>query len=986
MPYTSSSTTPGAAGQSESGGSSNGQTGQGTGNAESGTGADGQGSTGNGDGTFPGSGTAGSPGGITSDGIVGPGGLNTLSPSGIHKTSTGAPQSTSSGGTDSAPGQQNSGLTNGRLAGLIVGIGIFVLLAAILLLWLIFRCRRKRRSGRGDERVYNEKDAGLLHDPEMPMSPSQLGPMPMATPRHKAPIAALGVGIAAAATKIHRKVSGNNNPQQQQYTELANTPTTREADEDTGGGIFGIIRRSTRRMGRGIRLVGVTRSIDDEEDGLPPVQPTVKGQRSLLAMLQDEDTRRFSEDIRGGRVSTIPEEDASLWRREGTNYSRDRNDWRLSDALLGADLALPLFPGGPVPTPAESLRGGPLPTPDPSIYEALNAITSSELLNYDASDIAVTGSAQMARNPFSNSVESLGPDDAISSRHLSLTAGYIPTALLSTDSSHSTSSSHSRERITPTIFIDTHPPSPNQRLSILSIPNSAISDGSRSNADMADVNEANIETAHVVSVNQPSATASIISRSGSTVRNQVTFETASESQSPRTRTISNPVMRQVSLLRRISSGIMNRSREGGSSRPPSFIGDLRDPAPQPSDWPLAHSHNSLTSSVGTAAWSKLSDEIYPLGYRHRPSITEVGSIRSVGDMHVIQRELSLTSSNEVHIERLDSPDLIGMESSTNLPAQDDRSRIGIQHPTVILRPTNPGPTPSGSTLASTSGSEQDHDTLLPPLRLHVSGPDSRPSSPSKPLGPRSRMSGDHSRLSTAELKATSSRGSSHGGSDSGHSSGGRSTGSATSIPSPTLPWGAQASPRSSPRGSIIELPGVPRPNLTLETAGLSATPACSSPLSHTHGSSSDNHSSSTSHETSTAQTKIVSGVIASASPASATTATPRKIFAPVPKSAGARISRGGLSTPSPQRSPQRRGVQDMVASLNRRAAASTSTLQFSRSHTGSPISGVRSASGAHSAAASPTSRSMYTMAKRGSLTIANPDDKREDSPEESRGE
>jgi hypothetical protein len=392
----------------------------------------------------------------------------------------------------------------------------------------------------------------------------------------------------------------------------------------------------------------------------------------------------------------------------------------------------------------------------------------------------------------------------------------------------------------------------------------------------------------------------------------------------------------------------------------------------------------------------------------RPSITEVGSIRSMGDMQVVQREVSL-SSDEARIERMDTPDLIGLETASSLVSpteSSDRSVIGLQHPTVVLRPTNPGPTPSGSPIATLHSRPATPDVdiwagltdSLQPLTLELPRGISlvggcpmpgRSARHTQNLSVDLEEAGDLSVLTAPDAAASSP------------ASSGSSGYSQRSVPAPTLPWGAQASPRSSTqtppgspltRGAALSGPTSPPPHWSpLSSAenvagGFSPVPSTSSSTqlgptaTPSFASSSTSSFQSTAAPASTTSAASVAATPPSTSGRSAGLAaawTPRAIASPAasPAAAGpstlslrthlatSRYNTPLLTPTAPSGSPGgRRPVHEIVASINRRGGSMPSFNNASpnRSVSGSPVS-------------VPSPSRTYSIVRRDPLTIANPD-------------
>lgn len=838
-------------------------------------------------------------------------------------------------------------LSTARLIALITTVGGSLALIFLVLLLLLWRRRRRRQlSGRGDQRVYTEKGEGkisLITDPESGPDHDIRPPEPTHS-RSKEAITALGIGLGRVATKIHRKVSGGPS---EEYSVLKNEPPK---------------RRSTRRVGQGIRLIGVTPDIDDdssdEDDYARPSAAYMNGSRR--EMLLDEDTRRFSVDA-ARRFDSIPEEEASLWKRDFAIDGGDLTSWRTADSLLDKSTnSCRFIKGGPVPTPVDSLRGAPLNTPNASMLE-VNALG-------------------LNRYSFANrSMDSLTPSDAISSRGAKAISKFLgefsePPSL----------------ELDPFLVAIAN----GGRLAGNSVPSSAHhgTQSARSTESLKDLDCAMISGAEAVT--HPSATASLVNVAATTASSSRighawegdASATASTSRLPPTwegeadlgdmRNMRSPP--RDPLLRRISTNIKARVRGASTPSPPML--DVRDPAPQPTDWPLQESSTPLTNSLSSSdTWSSTapSADIYPPNRNTRlPSLTDVGSVRSMRDMEVVQRDMSAEdfASDQGVLERL-APSATNSEVSvlgvgfppihrasrvTSIPLSSD---LGLDE----FGPTSPVLSPNTTPLATPRRPElflAPKVTPQTPSRRHVSETHASPqTSPQMrtPVAPR-YTSFTHM---TAPLLA----------------------------PEPESPPLADLRPPSSPSTSAAESSsyatpmGSPEISTTLLPMSSSTSTIPSTPPSL--------RTSSSRHTLNLTPSKVHTP---GHTPNLSTSSAPSSVSKSRTPSHNA-MSGAAAAAWAPLRTPNRRGVGDIVNSINKRGGGIPSQFTGSTpasptaggSATASPVGGLTSPtalrrmqfeSGSGGALVSPTAlrKMQFETATRSPLRVANPDKSPEKTP------
>lgn len=231
---------------------------------------------------------------------------------------------------------------------LILGI---LAIVGIIIGGLLYRHRRKKRkaallgaaawNGRdGPDRPYGSREKGG----EGLMDESHGRP---SEPPERSPIIGLGMGaIGASLASISSKLGGAKR-NQDPYAVLL----------DEGPSAGGPMRRSTRREGSGIRLVGPRPSPSKYtpmgfgaaagRSSLDPVR------KSRMDMLHDEDSRHFMSSEKSSDWAISSPVDKGRWSSARSILGHEHNESDPFDDDEGDDLSPPIR-GGPVPTPFAS--------------------------------------------------------------------------------------------------------------------------------------------------------------------------------------------------------------------------------------------------------------------------------------------------------------------------------------------------------------------------------------------------------------------------------------------------------------------------------------------------------------------------------------------------------------------------------------------------------------------------------------------------------
>ncbi|WOO77439.1 uncharacterized protein LOC62_01G001017 [Vanrija pseudolonga] len=929
--------------------------------------SNGQGTT-NG-GSSPGA-SAGLPTGVAP--AVGGGGQASLTSMWLTTTGGGATAAVT-GETESAPSPtgtsaippaaKRNGLTSMQVAALATSVSIIG--AALLGIFIWLCCFRRRHRYSHTDRV-EEKDL-----PVLPTSRGLLASDPTADddpwviPKRNAMAAALGVGISRVATTI-RKVSGG--PEADAYTRL---PTGRPSR--------GLSRHSTRRVGTGIMLVGATPNVMEAEEfeDLPQLTPMVA-----------------TDSARSRRFSMLRNEDVAVQRDPWAGIS-DRainrgsiDEWHPAHSLLsrnGSRLTSP--PGspmthGPVPTPVDSLRGGPPPTPVP-VHVLLNdtdpfadeAEAQSALENLLASRTSTSkyrlpDFAPGTGAPLAGGMGSLVSKSYRRSLDLSVTP---PGSYLRAGPS----SPPSRQNLETSSLLTSRGRASLDAGSYLAPSDRRTSDNSYSSymtpksmtSSMELTEEAVISHARLVS----KSSASIVTPS---VGSPPTTAASRSFQAIPVLTPPSGSSRSSDILRRVSGGIKDATRRLSGMTPPAPVReeDIRDPAPQPSLWPLQltgdsseRSHVDDDSPTTDFTPLDLFAPLRSIRLDSYASMNTLGTARSMTDMMVVQRDHADDVSAEVILDETGTPQSSVNSRTTFVTAHQSiasrnsrASRSSIPHTPPrqvreadeweeevdeLLHPEGEHHTPksgrsglSGHTFGSVYTSASSTEVLpatSPPSSPARQAPASESATP-RPLTPI--PSTPPPRVSPGLVFATPPRVTSAGsvfGSPpraiSASSTPGRTVVSPTPRPfAPSAP--------TTPSRLIPQVVTTPPPS-TPTRRPLPVTPS-SSTLSH-------------------AAPPLLGSPISSSSPTKPLTLK-RTAVTPVTAPAGA--TPPTVSSPASGRNP-RRPVKDVVASINRRGGGVPSLFD-------SPT-GTSSQSPTTSASRSSSTR--FETVHKAPLKIANPD-------------
>ncbi|KAK4684239.1 hypothetical protein P7C73_g5954, partial [Tremellales sp. Uapishka_1] len=343
---------------------------------------------------------------------------NTVTETAISGSIGSAPSSTTTSDPNapSEAGDHSHLLPRAAMLGLIIGL---VVLAALVICGVIYRNRQRKRRlallatsdgygglGGGGKRPYGDREKageGLLaasadHEPvESPTSPAWHGDgsgLPTAQPSG----IGLGMGvIGASLASIGRELQSRNIADK--YAVLDNekaTPSLASAPSRRS-----LLRKSTRRVGEGIRLVRGPRPTSQMT---PPLD-------SRIDMLRDEDSRKFRASATNEDWVAPDDESERHWKSAGSLLGSEAEAEAEADPFMDRDvLTLPPIHGGPVPTPRASVSyldpfedfgrqsGGRSPgseadldldallPPPPKRYSAVSSRSRQSTLNSDAEE------------------------------------------------------------------------------------------------------------------------------------------------------------------------------------------------------------------------------------------------------------------------------------------------------------------------------------------------------------------------------------------------------------------------------------------------------------------------------------------------------------------------------------------------------------------------------------------------------------------------
>lgn len=266
-----------------------------------------------------------------------------------------APTATSSGTLGDA-GANSHPLPTAAIIGLTVGA---FSTTCILMGAMLYRYRRRRRlqalgaawrgdggTGPGSNRPYGSREKGGEGFMDDTRAEQGDGPSPTLPMSEKGPIG-LGMGaIGASLASISNKFVGRGNPPADPYVEIPDEP----------GMVGGPMRKSSRRIGNGIRLIGPRAN---SQKYAPvrlgsAIRPRSSLSNARFDMLGEEDSREFQDDW------CFPdEEEEDRWMSANSILGRKRQAFqRITEAdedPVDDDESLhPPIRGGPVPTPHAS--------------------------------------------------------------------------------------------------------------------------------------------------------------------------------------------------------------------------------------------------------------------------------------------------------------------------------------------------------------------------------------------------------------------------------------------------------------------------------------------------------------------------------------------------------------------------------------------------------------------------------------------------------
>ncbi|WVW84608.1 hypothetical protein I302_106642 [Kwoniella bestiolae CBS 10118] len=610
-------------------------------------------------------------------------GTKTRSSSGSDTTPLGANadscSATASSSSTTAPtdaGAHSHPLTLPIRIGLILGIIAFVALLVGIWLWRYLRRRKARQAvlansswpasgprGRTPSRPYGSREKGgegLMEElsPEKPIE----GGYEAWGVREKG--ASVGLGMGAIGATLHSISSKFSGKKEDPYTELHDDPS-----QEVGGPL----RKSSRRIGDGIRLLG-PRPQREKSLYYSPEKPVRKAsmiRNSRIDMLREEDIPNYA----AGPISRREEDEdwvidsdesgrnwksaKSLLKRQ-TDDDDDEGEDPFHDRESSFDDDAPILP-------PMRVRGGPVPTPHDSRSD-LGTFDEIASMSNLYSELSRNPHSELSRNPYSD----------VSRNRLS----------------HNSSLEHHLPSLSPSDPLDLAgllvPPSiGGNRYSQSSIPTSARSGRSGQSNALSDAEEGIISEARYVHSQSPTL--------------------VSPSETPYV-----PIKRSESFFRRLAAGgitsLLSSTKSngsgGGSGQKREL--DIRDPAPQPTLWPVMSNEN-VSSPEDPSPFSPQSSNHPPTSWRgdtlelpndhgKGPSLSSLNSARSMRDMVLVQRETTSSSveseaiiersSSPVHEHRKDEPDgsLVRAEENDSLSPLPSETSTSV----VPLRPDGVG--------------------------------------------------------------------------------------------------------------------------------------------------------------------------------------------------------------------------------------------------------------------------------------------------------
>ncbi|KAK8858623.1 hypothetical protein IAR55_002852 [Kwoniella newhampshirensis] len=539
-------------------------------------------------------------------------------------------------------GAHSHPLTTPIRVGLV--LGILGLLAAVfgLCLWHCLR-RRRRRSrqqattgipswpstgpkGRISSRPYGAGEkSGQGWIQELVVGKSPTAEYSAWMSREKGASIGLGMGVIGATLA---SISSKLVPRQQSVVEDPYAQLGEEAQED--GHVGGPLRKSTRRVGNGIRLVGPRPPRNNTRyyspmhagkstAGRPVRTASILRDDRIDVFGEEEDSRAFI-DFRDPAEDdwVMPsDESESRWRSAKSFFLINGEQVHGDDPFTGDDEdedddapILPPFRGGPVPTPHDS-----------------------------RSDLGTFDEIASMSNPYSEL-------SRISRKRLSV-------------SSQSHSIEHQLPTLSPSEPLDLAgllvPPAGFQRYSDKSLPRSERSGAS---ASLSDAEEGVIHQARLARQQSPAVVSPV--------------EEAYV-----------PIKRSESFFRRMAAGGITSLLGRGNSQLSAIKNhpEIRDPAPQPTLWPVISMEDA---SPASPTWpSSRADNLgAPSAHPKGPSLSSLTSVRTMRDMVVIQREITDSSTETIPvIDPSDSSSQPASPSSTgpwSMGEGDDSGREGVE--------------------------------------------------------------------------------------------------------------------------------------------------------------------------------------------------------------------------------------------------------------------------------------------------------------------
>ncbi|WWD18514.1 hypothetical protein CI109_102967 [Kwoniella shandongensis] len=597
--------------------------------------------------------------------------------------STSASSSTGASPTDA--GAHSHPLTTPIKIGLVLGILGFLAVVFGLCLWRYLRRWRQRQQsasaipswpssgprGRVPSRPYGSREKGgqglmenlVEEKDEQPAYAAWAG-------REKGASIGLGMGaIGATLASISSKLAPRRTGQAQRdpYAEVQD-----EMPEDQNG-VGGPLRKSTRRVGNGIRLVGGPRTqrnrsryYSPARHGSPaasasgvPVRSASIIRDTRIDMFGDEDSRSVRGNNQDDEDWMMPsDESVGHWKsaksllnsRQHTDDEEDSDPFEADDEDDDAPILSP-FKGGPVPTPRDS---------------------RSDIGTFDEIASMSNPYSELSRNPYSD----------VSRNRFSM-------------SSRPRSAEYQLPTLSPSDPLDLAgmlvPPGASQRHSITSLPSSQRSDRSCQSNALSDAEEGVIQAAQIARQQSPTVISPV--------------EEAYV-----------PIKRSESFFKRMAAGGITSllgPRNSQSSTTKREM-DIRDPAPQPTLWPVM-SHDEIDSSEYSSSASPTRDTHPPSSWRadalglpqyaqaKGPSLASLSSAKSMRDMVVVQREASHSSVESI-------PIIDRSVSSTQPPSSPNTGRRS----------------PVEATSTKKLGNEMDEGDMLSPLVSETSSSLDRP--------------------------------------------------------------------------------------------------------------------------------------------------------------------------------------------------------------------------------------------------------------------